>query len=138
MNLKHLVWLLAFILCGACADLRESLNIKNQADRLNTALIAYGADLRWARYNQAYAYHAHRDGTQPQVNLERLDNFSITSFTNAAPVLNAEATEAEIPVEIKYFDEQYGTLRTLKETQKWWYNEESKHWLIESDFPVLK
>jgi hypothetical protein len=138
MNLKYLLWVFILILCGACSEMRSNMNVRNQADRLNSALNTYGADLRWGRYNFAYDYHVQRDGTQPQVNLERLENFSVTSFTPINPVLNADGTEAVIPIEIKYYDEQYGTLRTFKETQLWWFNAESKTWNIESDFPALK
>ena len=138
MNLKYLLWVFAFILCGACADMRANLNISNQADKLNTALIAYGEDLRWGRYNLAYGYHVQRDGTHPPVNMDRLENFSVTSFTPIGPVLNADGTEAVVPIEIKYYDDQYGTLRTLKETQTWWFNAKAKTWYTESYFPALK
>ena len=138
MKLKVLLLIFAIIWCGSCSDLKTKLNVRNQTDKLNSSLIAYGADLRWGRYNYAYDYHVRRDGTKPQINLERLENFSVTSFTPTDPVLNAEANEAAIPIEIKYYDEQYGTIRTFKETQKWWFKTESKHWFIESDFPVLK
>ena len=138
MNLKNLLWVFAFILCVACSDMRANMNIRNQADRLGTALNVYGAALRWGRYNQAYGYHVQRDGTQPQVNMDRLENFSVTSFTPTDPVLNADGTEAVVPIEIKYYDEQYGTLRTLKETQIWWFNAKAKMWYTESDFPALK
>ena len=138
MNLKNLPWVFVFILCVACADMRANMNIRNQADRLNTALLAYGADLRWDRYKKAFDYHVKRDGTRPQVNMDRLENFSVTSFTPVDPVLNADGTEAVVPIEIKYYDEQNGKLRTLKETQVWWFNAKAKMWNTESDFPALK
>lgn len=135
MNLKSLLWVLALVLCSACM---ETMKVRNQADRLTTALDLYGADLRWGRYHEAYGYHVNRDGNKPQVNLERLEGYSVTSFTPIAPVLNTEATEAAVPIEIKYYDEQYGMLRTLKETQKWWFDVKANMWHIESDFPILK
>ena len=116
----------------------EAMNVRNSADRLNTALNHYGADLRWGRYHQAYGYHATREGKKPQVDMERLESFSVTSFTPIDPVLNTDATEAVVPIEIKYYDEQYGTLRDLKETQKWWLDAKTKTWYTESDFPTLK
>ncbi|MGH8119604.1 MAG: hypothetical protein ACRESK_03210 [Gammaproteobacteria bacterium] len=138
MNLKYLLLVILFILCSACTEFRANLNIRNQTDRLNSVLNTYGTALRWGHYNQAYSYHVRRDGTQPQVNEERLENFSVTSFTPVDPVLNAEGTEATVPIEISYYDEQFATVRTIKETQKWWFNEEAKTWLNESEFPVFK
>ena len=135
MKLRFLLWVFALVLCSACM---ETMNVKNHTDRLSLALNHYGADLRWGRYVEAYAYHVNRDGIKPLVNMDRLEGFSITSFTPVETALNADATEAVVPIEIKYYDEQYGTLRTLKETQKWWFNATLNMWLIESNFPDLK
>lgn len=135
MNLRYLLLVFALGLCGACM---ESMNVRNQSDRLAMALDHYGADLRWGRYSQAYTYHVNREGKKPQLNLERLEGFSVTSFTPADPVLNADATEAVIPVEIKYYEKQYAMLRTVKETQTWWFDAKTNTWYIESDFPTLK
>ena len=131
--IKYLT-IFVIILVAACAN----LSVKNQADKLKTALDDYGAALRWGRYNQAYAYHFDRDGTQPQVDLNALEKYSVTAFRPVDPALNAEATEATVPVEIDYYDEQYGTLRKFKYIQKWWFNAEIKRWLIASDFPVFE
>ena len=138
MNLKNLLWMFAFILCVACADMRANLNIRNQADGLGTALDVYGADLRWGRYQHAYTFHLTRDGKQPQFSMEQLENYSVTSFRPSDPILNADATEAVIPVEIDYYNEQYGMVRKFKDTQKWWFNAKEKKWFTESDFPVFK
>ena len=135
MKPRYLLWVFALVLCSACM---ETMNVKNHTDRLSMALDHYGADLRWGRYRDAYAYHVNRDGKQPQINMDRLEGFSVTSFTPVEPVLNAAATEAVVPFEMKYYDELYGTLRTLKETQKWWFNAELNTWLNESDFPAMK
>lgn len=135
MNLRYLLWVFVLVLCSACM---ETMKVKDQSDRLTLALTHYGADLRWGRYHEAYGYHVNREGIKPQINLERLEGFSITSFTPIQPALNATATEAVVPFEMKYYDEQYGTLRTLKETQKWWFDVERNVWHIETDFPILR
>lgn len=122
------------IFVAACAN----ISISNQADKLRTALSDYGAALRWGRYNQAYAYHFDRDGNQPKVDFNELEKYSVTSYKPLDPILNEDATEATVPVEIDYYNEQYGTLKKFKYTQKWWYNPEVKRWLTASEFPVFK
>ena len=134
MNLKYLLWACALFLCTACAGLK----VKDQSYGLTLALEQYGADLRWGRYRQAYIFHVNRDGQQPQFSVEQLENFSVTSFKPSDPILNADATEAVIPVEIDYYNEQYGRVLKFKDTQKWWFNIKEKKWYTESDFPVLK
>ena len=122
------------ILIAACAN----MSVRNQADKLGTTLDDYGAALRWGRYNHAYAYHFDKEGKQPPVDLNALEKFSVTSFKPVDPVLNEDATEATVPVQIDYYDEQYGTLKTFKYIQKWWFNAEIKRWLTSSDFPVFE
>lgn len=135
MNLKYLLLVFALVLCGACTD---NMKIRGQADKLAMTLDDYGADMRWGRYNKAYGYHVNTDGTKPEADLDRLEGFSVTSFTPGDAILNADVTEAVVPIEIKYYDEQYGMLRSLKQTQKWWFDVKSKSWFVESDFPYLK
>ena len=134
MILRYLLMLVVLAVLPGC----ESLNIKNQADKLRTSLDHYGAALRWDRINEVYAFHVTRDGKQPEVDLEKVENYSVSSFKPIDPVLNAEATEAVVAVEIDYYDEQYGTLRKLKETQHWWFNAEKKLWFTDSAFPAFK
>ena len=131
--IKYLL-VLVVILSAACTD----LNIKNQADKLKSSLEDYGAALRWGRYNHAFAFHIDQDGKQPEIDLNALEKFSVTAFKPVDPVLNAEATEATIPVEIDYYDEQYGTLKKFKYIQKWWFNTEVKRWFIASEFPQFE
>lgn len=113
-------------------------NLKNQVDKLNTALTQYGVALRWGHYNQAISYHMNRDGEQLLADRNNLEHYNVTAFSPIDPVVNEDGTEATIPVEIDYYDKEYGTLRKIKEIQYWWYSKESKRWLIESDFPAFK
>jgi hypothetical protein len=134
MQAKKYLIVLVVILVTACSG----LNVKNQADKLRTALDDYGAALRWGRYNHAYVFHIDQQGKQPEVDLNALEKYSVTAFRPVDPVLNEDATEATIPVEIDYYDEQYGTLKKFKYIQKWWFNAEIKRWLIASDFPIFE
>ena len=134
MKSRAILIVIMCVLLIACAGMQAT----NQADKLNTALIQYGADLRWARINDAYNYHVNQDGEQPPLDLAAMEHFSITGFRPVNPVLNEAGTEATIPVEIDYYDDRYGTLKKLKTTQIWWYREEAKRWFIESDFPDFK
>ena len=134
MNLKNFLILFALIATTGCAG----SNLRNQVDKLNTALTQYGVALRWAHYNKAISYHVNRDGEQALVDKDHLERFNVTGIRPVDPIVNEDGTEATIPIEIDYYDKEYGTLRNIKETQYWWYDEESKRWLIESDFPAFK
>ncbi len=134
MNLRNFLILFALIAMAGCAG----ANLRNQIDKLNTELTQYGVALRWAHYNRAISYHVNREGEQALVDINHLEHFNVTSFKPVDPVVNETGTAATIPVEIDYYDKEYGTLRHIKEIQYWWFDEESKRWLIESDFPAFK
>ncbi len=134
MNLHKLVVVLLVSICSACT----ALNTQNQQDKFETSIGQYGAALRWGRYNEAYSFHIRKDETQPEVDLEKLEKFSVASFKILERTVNPETTEIILLVEIGYYDEQFGTLRKMKQKQIWWFNEKIKRWLTEADYPDLK
>jgi hypothetical protein len=134
MKLRNFLILPVLIALTACAG----ANLRNQADKLNTALTQYGVALRWAHYNQAISYHVNREGERALVDMDHLARFNITGFRPVDPVVNEDGSEATIPIEIDYYDKEYGTLRNIREIQYWWFDEESNRWLIESDFPSFR
>lgn len=134
MNLRNFLILFALIAMAGCAG----ANLRNQVDKLNTALTQYGVALRWAHHSKAISYHVNREGEQALVDRNRLERFNVTSFRPVDPIVHDDGTAATIPIEIDYYDKEYGTLRHIKEIQYWWFDEESKRWLIESDFPAFK
>lgn len=134
MNKRYILAIFIMVTMNSCAG----ANIKNQAEMLKNTLTQYGAALRWAHYNQAISYHINRNGEQALVDKSHLERFNVTGFRPIDPVINEDGTEATIPIEIDYYDKEYGTLRNIQETQYWWFDEASKRWLIESEFPLFK
>jgi len=134
--MKHLFLLSALTLSVfGCARLAVSENM----DKLNTAVIHYSEDLHWDRYDDAYRRHIYQDGTQPEFDMEIMEHIDVTAARPVKPVIdNEEATAATIPFTIEYYDERYNTVRTIKQTQKWWFDEEGKNWLIASEFPPFE
>jgi hypothetical protein len=105
---------------------------------LNDSLDRYAAALRWAYYADALGYHVDQDGKRPEVDLDRLDDFSVTGYEIKEKTLNENQNEAFIKGELVYYQKEYGTIKKLKLNQSWWYSEEAKHWFIESGFPDFK
>lgn len=121
----------------------ETLDAKNQLDRLERSLTQYGAALRWDRRREAISFHITRDGKTAAVDLEHLEKFGVTSFNIVSKALVPSSEkggidEAAIVAEMSYFHKEQGTIRKLKLNQIWWYNKEIKRWLVETDFPEFK
>lgn len=116
----------------------SGLKTKDQIHRLETSLEQYSAAFRWGRFREAYSFHVTRNEKTPEVDLEKMDNFSVTGMNIIRNDINPEGTEADLLIEINYYDEQYGTLRKIKQQQLWWFHKELKRWFTEADFPDFK
>ena len=133
--LRNFLFIGLILLSGAgCA----TMGAKNQADLLSTQVNQYAADFRWGRYRDAYKYHVDQEGRQPAADLAQLENFSITDFRILGLSLNETATIAEVPVEIEYVNNQYGSVSKINQKQLWWFSQEKQTWFVESAFPVLE
>ena len=120
-----------------------TLSARNQADKLERSVTHYASALRWARLQEAINYHMTQDGKSAEVNLEYLEQFSVTSLDVISKTIIPSAekdgvTEADINFEMNYYHKEQGTVRKLKLNQVWWYSKKHNTWLIESDFPEFK
>lgn len=120
-----------------------TLSARNQADKLERSVTYYASALRWGRLQEAINYHMTQDGKSAEVNLEYLEQFSVTSLDVISKTIIPSAekdgvTEADINFEMNYYHKEQGTVRKLKLNQVWWYSKKHNTWLIESDFPEFK
>ncbi len=125
---------ISVVLIAACS----SMATQQRTSDLNDSLDRYAVAMRWAYYADALAFHVDQDGKRPEVDLDRLDEISITGYEIKEKTLNENQIEAFIRSELVYYQKEYGTIKKLKLDQSWWYNEEAKHWFIESGFPDFK
>lgn len=120
-----------------------TLSARNQADKLERSVTHYASALRWGRLREAAGLHMTQDGKFAEVNLEYLEQFSVTSLDVISKTIIPSAekdgvTEADINFEMNYYHKEQGTVRKLKLNQVWWYSKKHNAWLIESDFPEFK
>ncbi len=137
--LTSIVMAVCMMLISGCA----SLDSRSLADKLERSVTQYASALRWAYYREAIGFHVTRDEKSAAVNIEHLENFSVTSFDIISQTLIPSSevegiNEAVIVAEISYFHKGLGYVRKLKLNQIWWHGKETKHWLIETDFPEFK
>ena len=74
--LASIIMVVSVMLFSGCA----SLDARNQADKLERSVNEYGAALRWARHRDAINLHVTRDLKYAEVDVEYLEQFSVTSF----------------------------------------------------------
>ncbi|MEX2353226.1 MAG: hypothetical protein WD709_03490 [Gammaproteobacteria bacterium] len=133
VRIKIMALLLLLSACGG-----GDSGVRKMVQDLDYAINDYAYALRWARTDDAVAYHVNRDGSKPDIDLSDMDAIRVTGFTITEKVLNDDVTAATVSGELNYYHNDYGTLREIEYHQSWWYEPESKKWYVESDFPEFK
>ena len=133
MKIKAIIIFTCVFLC-AC----NSMSTRRSVNDLNASIKTYDSALRWGDMIAAASYHVSREGIQQQVDIEQAEKFSVTGFDILEKTVDVEAGTAIIKIQISYYNEQYGTVHTLRQDQIWWLDRENKQWFIESPFPPFK
>lgn len=116
--------------CGA-AD-------KKKVADLNRAIDNYVAALRWSRIDDASRLHLDRDRNRPEIDTSAMEQIRVTGYKIKKKTIGKDLDEASVTSELDYYKTEYGTLEQMTLEQEWWYDEESKQWYIESDFPAFE
>jgi len=128
---SKLVLIILISLLTAC----NGYKVQKRVNSLEAAITSYGVALRWAEYDTLYAYYVSPNGTQPPVDMNRLEELSVTGMEIKQKTVNEEQTEANVKAIVKYYIKSEGNIRELKLNQDWWYNEINKQWYIDGEFP---
>ena len=131
-NCILLVLLLALLLiAGGC----QRIKTKSQLEVLDASVRTYEKMLRWGEYREAAKYIRFREGEPDPVDFESLESIKISSMNPMKKVLSNEGKAALIQVEIQFYNEDYGVEKKLLYVENWYFDEEEKHWFIESNLP---
>ncbi len=138
-SLVSIVMVTCLVLVSGCAAVKA----KSQADKLDRTVTEYASSLRWSFYREAISFHVNRDGKFAEVDIDQLESIAVTDFNIISKTIipsseKGGVNEAIIEAEVSYYHKSQGTLREMSLSQIWWYNEEFKAWMIESDFPEFK
>ncbi len=121
---------LAFSL-GGCNKYKTQKKVNN----LDKSITSYEIALRWAQHQDAYSYHVYPDGTQPPVDMNRLNEISVTGIDVIEKSIDENQEKAYTKIELNYFNKNEGNLKKLKLEQNWWFSEENNQWFIDGEFP---
>ncbi|HTT07957.1 MAG TPA: hypothetical protein VMH34_04125 [Gammaproteobacteria bacterium] len=131
-NLGNVLWMLALALVlGACARMEAS----KRADALDDATKTYAQLLRWGQWSDAVKYIVLRKGQPRQVNLDTLKDIRVSSYEINDMVMASDQKEAAVTAVITFYHERSGVIHTLEDHQVWWYSDEGRHWLLDSELP---
>jgi hypothetical protein len=104
--------------------------------KMNEQLDAYGAALRWNRYEQALdslapPLHAH-------YSLQAFGNVHVTSYNPLRRQAGANGSMLSQKVEIRYFLGNEGAEKSLIDQQTWLLDSDKDKWFLQSGLPNFK
>lgn len=132
--LKLTVIFMIFLFLSGCSSSGEVKKLET----LDDAIEEYAYALRWGRIDDALSYHINEDGIRPDIDVSNMKFIRVTGFNIKRRTMNPEQTEATVQSELNYYNDQYGTLKSLEYTQQWWYQPDSGKWLLNSEYPQFK
>ncbi len=129
-------WLLmAFIvLIGGCAHLKD----QKKYEHLEAKQKIFMKALRWKSYETAASMIRFKNPSRRLGSIEYLDKVTVTSYELISSLPDIEKGEATAYVLFEYTQNETGRFLTLKYTQNWWFDEESRQWFLASDMPDFK
>ena len=117
--------------CGSTGEQKKAVS-------LNDAIDDYAYALRWGRIDDAVSYHVNEEGIKPDIDQNVMKSIRVTGFSIKSRTINTEQTEAIVESELNYYNDEYGTLRSLEYTQSWWYQPDMQQWFLDSEFPEFR
>ncbi|MGC1550115.1 MAG: hypothetical protein WA777_16455 [Rhodanobacter sp.] len=128
-----LLVVLSALLIGGCATSKKS-------DMLTTTLAAYANVIRWGDIQGATKYIDPKvlaKNPPSQLDLERFSQVKVSEYdegTGPVPMGNNQVSQA---VQIGLINRNTQGERTIVDHQVWRYDEDSKHWWLESGLPDI-
>ncbi len=122
---------IACVLQSGCASQKnqKTLNTFDERTRL------YGRLLRWKEYEAAANMIRHKDESPVTVNLDDYKELRIVDYKIKHAQINEDYKTAKIDAEISYYYETQNQVKTIRDSQDWWYFEEAENWFLDGSFP---
>ena len=101
-------------------------------DSMSDTLRLYERSIKWGEYSDAQLLT-----TQPatQAQLEEYENIKVISYEVVQHEMSDDLNEIRQVVEIKFFHNTQGIIKTLRDHQVWNYDDERKVWELQSGLP---
>ncbi len=114
---------LLFIVFGCATEKRRNA--------IHDTLRLYEKTLRWGAYREAQTLKLEVRKPLP----EGLNEIKVTSYEIVSQSVTEDADQLEQTVEIKFYHEQQGMIKTLMDRQTWVYDDKLDGWFLESELP---
>lgn len=124
-------WGLMAVLMLGCASIAESKKFEQLEQRQKL----YAKAIRWSAYDTAAALIRTRDSEDKVTDLSRYEAYRVTGYEELGSTLSADQNESVNVVLFRFYHAETGSVHKLRQTQLWWYDEESRSWYLDGTLP---
>ncbi len=122
---------LCLLLMDGCSSMKERDRIQAFQDNIK----AYGKLIRWGDYEGAATYLRGPDEPSTSVDTNHLKEIRVTSYKMTGSEVLKDGTKAIVYVNIDFYNERQNQLKSIKDVQNWWYEEDVQRWYLDGDLP---
>ena len=121
------------VLSSGCASQQKqkALNTFDERTRL------YGRLLRWKEYEAAVNLIRHQDESPVNVDLGNYEDLRVVKYEIKRAIFAEDKKSAEVEAEISYYFETQNQVKTIRDTQSWWYLKEVENWFLDGSLPAF-
>lgn len=128
------VILLTALWLGGCASQEKD----EQAIAFKSSINQYGSMIRWGKYSNAANFLRHEQGERIVPDLIPYSNLKVTRYKVVSVRQHKEKIAATVLVQVEYYHQTNFTVKTVLDTQYWWWDDELEQWFLDGDLPTLK
>ncbi len=132
---KSLLLALGLLLLSGCVA--EKVEKQKKADALEMTLYRFATAMRWAYFDEAYAFRKYEKGEYPDPP-KSLANIRVTSYEVLHPPTMIVEDVAMQLVEIRYVFIDSQRLKTMRDKQVWIFDKDASRWYLDSPMPEFK
>ena len=134
---KSLILLIVTVMLSAGSSGCARIEAQQRSIQLQDLTSAYRKAIRWSEFEVAKDYIRHRDGSGFEYDKVFLEGIKVTSMEITKRDVSMEKLEARVTTELNYYHQDDGSVKSIIDTQLWWYDEETELWYLEGVFPAF-
>ena len=122
------------LLLEACSGV-PSIPRKSRTLDFDKAIKTYTKYIRWGYFDEAAGFVRTQDNSPIAIDLDRMARYRVSGYKVVAQYLADTSLEGRVVASIEYYEIDSGVLKTLRDEQSWWFDEQGKRWYLASPLP---
>ncbi len=124
----------AMAVASGCAKIeRESRSLK-----LDQAVRLYADSIRWGSFDIAAGLLRRRDGGAISATVKVPADVRVTAYTSNILSVNEVRSEAMVATRFDYYFPDSNKVRTVSQTDLWWFDPDTAHWYMDGELPDFR